>query len=254
MADSAHLAAAQTPGDELWDAAWQPGAGEATIQERSEEVEGEPSAITLFCAWFCPFAQRAWIALEEKQVNYRYVEINTSKVRNILLWSSAALQGRSCRYAQACPRCRTQRFSQSLYVVSCRMRSRVCATGHGLHVLLPRTVTQGRVVFKPLGRVQVDPQEPGGYTKQPLPLDEKARRYPEFVEASPRGLVPADTHFGHHIWESIHVVEYMDSVFTGTQSCLSVLWFVSLLCACTTSLLLHVPSRPGRPSGASNEY
>jgi glutathione S-transferase len=29
---------------------------------------------TLYCAWFCPFAQRAWIALNEKQVKYDYVE------------------------------------------------------------------------------------------------------------------------------------------------------------------------------------
>jgi Glutathione S-transferase, N-terminal domain len=62
---------------------------------------------------------------------------------------------------------------------------------------------------------QVDPQEPGGYTKQPLSLEEKMSRYPEFVAASPRGLVPAVTHFGQHVWESIHVCEYIDAVFTG---------------------------------------
>ena len=28
----------------------------------------------LYCAWFCPFAQRAWIALEHKGVKYDYVE------------------------------------------------------------------------------------------------------------------------------------------------------------------------------------
>lgn len=61
----------------------------------------------------------------------------------------------------------------------------------------------------------MDPQEPGGYTKQPLSLVEKARRYPEFMAASPRGLVPAVTYFGHHVWESMHVVEYIDAVFTG---------------------------------------
>ena len=32
------------------------------------------SKARLYCAWFCPFAQRAWIALNEKKVDYDYVE------------------------------------------------------------------------------------------------------------------------------------------------------------------------------------
>ncbi|XP_005095748.1 probable glutathione S-transferase [Aplysia californica] len=32
------------------------------------------SKVQLYCAWFCPFAQRAWIALNEKQVDYEYIE------------------------------------------------------------------------------------------------------------------------------------------------------------------------------------
>lgn len=28
----------------------------------------------LYCAWFCPFAQRAWIALEAKGVDFEYIE------------------------------------------------------------------------------------------------------------------------------------------------------------------------------------
>lgn len=35
--------------------------------------------LTLYCGWFCPFAQRAWIALEEKKSHYRYVEVNPYK-------------------------------------------------------------------------------------------------------------------------------------------------------------------------------
>lgn len=31
----------------------------------------------LYCAWFCPFAQRAWIAFLEKGIPFEYVEINS---------------------------------------------------------------------------------------------------------------------------------------------------------------------------------
>ena len=47
----------------------------------------------------------------------------------------------------------------------------------------------------PYSYVEINPYEaataPGTYTKKALSLDEKRRRYPGFVEASPRGLVPA---------------------------------------------------------------
>ena len=45
-------------------------------------------------------------------------------------------------------------------------------------------------------QVQVDPSQPGGYTKKSLPLQEKAKLYPKFVECSPRGLVPGVDHVG----------------------------------------------------------
>ena len=34
------------------------------------------SKLKLYCAWFCPFAQRAWIALLEKGVPFEYIEYN----------------------------------------------------------------------------------------------------------------------------------------------------------------------------------
>ena len=43
--------------------------GEATIAARAA-----PKPIKLYAGWFCPFAQRAWIALEELGVDYEYVE------------------------------------------------------------------------------------------------------------------------------------------------------------------------------------
>ena len=36
----------------------------------------EDEKITLYSGWFCPFVQRAWITLEEKNIPYKYVEIN----------------------------------------------------------------------------------------------------------------------------------------------------------------------------------
>lgn len=62
-------------GDPLWVPTWVEGRGEATLKERmARPVDG--AALTLYSSWFCPFAQRAWIACEEKGVDYRWVEIN----------------------------------------------------------------------------------------------------------------------------------------------------------------------------------
>ena len=33
-------------------------------------------SVVLLCSWFCPFAQRAWIALLEKGVNFQYKEVD----------------------------------------------------------------------------------------------------------------------------------------------------------------------------------
>jgi glutathione S-transferase len=60
---------------------------------------------------------------------------------------------------------------------------------------------------------------PGGYTKKSLDLSDKRKLYPEFVEASPRGLVPALSHMASDgvtkrvVWESLPACEYVDTVF-----------------------------------------
>jgi len=140
--NSSVLRAAQFPGDPLWDKSWSPGPGEATIQKRSHTRN--PS-LTLYSSWFCPFAQRTWIACEETGVNYLWKEINP---------------------------------------------------------------------------YQVDPQAPGGYTKKSLSLEEKQELYPDFIEASPRGLVPAIAHDDAKnnnekigVWESLPCAEYVNRVF-----------------------------------------
>nr|UEP55617.1 glutathione S-transferase tau [Mytilus galloprovincialis] len=35
--------------------------------------------LKFYCAWFCPFAQRAWIALLEKGLDFEYIEYNPYK-------------------------------------------------------------------------------------------------------------------------------------------------------------------------------
>eukprot|EP00928_Gymnodinium_smaydae_P034257 TRINITY_DN24325_c0_g1_i1.p1 TRINITY_DN24325_c0_g1~~TRINITY_DN24325_c0_g1_i1.p1 ORF type:complete len:313 (+),score=34.34 TRINITY_DN24325_c0_g1_i1:56-940(+) len=67
--------AAQCPSDPLWLPEWIESEGEKTIVARSQE-----KSVKLYCSWFCPFAQRVWIALEEKGVDYQYVEINPYEV------------------------------------------------------------------------------------------------------------------------------------------------------------------------------
>eukprot|EP00873_Tetraselmis_striata_P010183 jgi/Tetstr1/430447/TSEL_020257.t1 len=130
------LQAAQQPGDKLWDPSWEPASGEATILARKA-----PRDVQLYCSWFCPFAQRAWIAVEEKGVDYQYCEVNP---------------------------------------------------------------------------YEVNPDEPGGYTKRQLPLAEKAAvNGAAFIAASPRGLVPALSHGGKPVWESLPLVEYVDEAFEG---------------------------------------
>ena len=39
-------------------------------------AHGADQPLKLYAGWFCPFVQRAWMALEEKRIAYQYVEIN----------------------------------------------------------------------------------------------------------------------------------------------------------------------------------
>mmetsp|Transcript_9151 Transcript_9151/g.13732 ORF Transcript_9151/g.13732 Transcript_9151/m.13732 type:complete len:332 (-) Transcript_9151:223-1218(-) len=119
-----------------WPAEWKDSAGEITIAARSRVK----SSIKLYSSWFCPFAQRAWIAMEEKKVSYQWVEINP---------------------------------------------------------------------------YEVDPKELGGYTKKALPLSEKGKRHPGFLEVSPTGLIPGLDNSGEKVHDSLIVVQYIDEIFKG---------------------------------------
>mmetsp|Transcript_14327 Transcript_14327/g.46759 ORF Transcript_14327/g.46759 Transcript_14327/m.46759 type:complete len:338 (+) Transcript_14327:83-1096(+) len=64
-------------GDALWPSAWRESSGEATLKARMGVADAE---LTIYSSWFCPFAQRAWIAAEEKGVNYVWEEVNPYEV------------------------------------------------------------------------------------------------------------------------------------------------------------------------------
>ena len=131
-----NVKAAQNSHDALWDPSWVETHGEKTIAKRLAGPKDLP--LKLYTSWFCAFAQRAWIAVEEKQLEYSYVEINP---------------------------------------------------------------------------YEVDPRFPGGYTKKPLPLEVKKAMYPDFIASSPNGLVPSVDCNGDKVWESLHVVQYIDERF-----------------------------------------
>ncbi|KAK4156773.1 glutathione S-transferase [Chaetomidium leptoderma] len=42
-------------------------------------AHADPHPLKLYGGWFCPFVQRAWIVLAEKQIPHQYVEINPYK-------------------------------------------------------------------------------------------------------------------------------------------------------------------------------
>ena len=40
------------------------------------DAHAKEQGLKLYSGWFCPFVQRAWIVLEEKQIPYQYIEVN----------------------------------------------------------------------------------------------------------------------------------------------------------------------------------
>ena len=68
--------AALFPDDSLWDKSWLPSPGETTIRKRMNTLQ---PTVTVYSSWFCPFAQRTWIALEESGVEYEWKEVCNEK-------------------------------------------------------------------------------------------------------------------------------------------------------------------------------
>jgi glutathione S-transferase len=50
------------------------GEAEKTVKAHSDKYE-----LIFYAGWFCPFVQRTWIALEEKELPYEYREVNPYK-------------------------------------------------------------------------------------------------------------------------------------------------------------------------------
>jgi len=69
--------------------------------------------------------------------------------------------------------------------------------------------------FIPIEPYFVDPD--GSETKTPLPLEEKARQYPDFVSASPRGVVPAIRDGENMVNDSSVVCEYLADAFPEAE-------------------------------------
>ncbi|EKM53396.1 uncharacterized protein PHACADRAFT_259750 [Phanerochaete carnosa HHB-10118-sp] len=46
---------------------------------KTVEKRQEPQDLVFYSGWFCPFVQRAWIALEERGIPYQYKEVNPYK-------------------------------------------------------------------------------------------------------------------------------------------------------------------------------
>ncbi|KAI0359623.1 glutathione S-transferase C-terminal-like protein [Trametes cingulata] len=49
------------------------------LAAKTVEKHQEPQDLVFYSGWFCPFVQRAWIALEERNIPYQYKEVNPYK-------------------------------------------------------------------------------------------------------------------------------------------------------------------------------
>lgn len=75
------MTAAMDASHPLWSPEWKEGAGEETIRRHSTSAaDSKANKVVLYCSWFCPFAQRAWIAVEELGVPYEYAECNPYEI------------------------------------------------------------------------------------------------------------------------------------------------------------------------------
>jgi len=41
------------------------------LAKQTVDVHSDEQPLKLYAGWFCPFVQRAWLVLEEKQIPYR---------------------------------------------------------------------------------------------------------------------------------------------------------------------------------------
>ncbi|KAH9944785.1 glutathione-S-transferase [Amylocystis lapponica] len=49
------------------------------VAAKTVEKHQEPQDLVFYAGWFCPFVQRSWITLEEKNIPYQYKEVNPYK-------------------------------------------------------------------------------------------------------------------------------------------------------------------------------
>jgi glutathione S-transferase len=43
---------------------------------KTVEAHSAETPLKLYSGWFCPFVQRVWLVLQEKQIPYQYIEVN----------------------------------------------------------------------------------------------------------------------------------------------------------------------------------